>query len=94
MIAFIKDVGILHAIWEESYLNFHSYELEGSIIEHFVNGDAGIVVDLSGDSVVEAFIKPLRRFWSRNPFFRGKRTLQGSLLGGTVDSGVVLPDIV
>lgn len=55
MDALIQNVGLRHRAWQEADLDFHPDELLGRIIVSTVNGDTGVIIDLSGNAVVKAF---------------------------------------
>lgn len=69
MDALIQNVSLLHRAWQKADFDLHPDELLGCIIVSTINGDAGVIIDLSGNTVMEAFGQPLRGFWSLDPAF-------------------------
>lgn len=52
---FVQNVGLLHRTWQKADFDLHPDELLGRFILSTVNGDTGVIIDLSGNAVVEAF---------------------------------------
>lgn len=62
MIAFKKDVGILHTVGKVADLDFGPDELHGDIIIKRANGNCSVKIDPSGNAVHKALIKPFLAF--------------------------------
>ena len=59
MFSFIVDISFLHLIRKITYFYFGANELSGCIKTGLVDGDAGVVVNLSCYAVMKALIQPV-----------------------------------
>lgn len=54
-----EDEGRIHVVRKKTDVNLGRNELHRYIVTDFINGNGGIFANLTSDSVIEAFIKPL-----------------------------------
>ena len=64
MFSFVENKGSGHVSGLIADINLHGDELHGNIEAYFIDGNGGILIHFSGNTVQEAFIQPVTGLWS------------------------------
>jgi len=94
MLALIEYVSLIHLIWEIANLYLHANELHGGIIVVPIDAYCGIVVNSAQLTVHEAFIQPFLAFWFFDTIQITHIAVDGLLVGGAVNGGIMFTDII
>jgi len=94
MLALIEYVSLIHLIREIANLYLHGNELHGGIIVAFIDAYSGIVVNPAQLTVHEAFIQPFLAFGFSDTIQITYIAIDGLLIGGAVNSGIMFTDII
>ena len=89
-----QDVGILHAIWQETDLDFGTDELHGNIVRKVIDGNRSIKINLSYDAVHKAFIEPFLAFGRSDMGDTQLVAFHRRGVDGTVESSIAFANII
>ena len=92
--AVVQDKGVIQAVRCEAYFHLHANELCRCVKLDALQGDAGIVSDLTLFPVQEAFLQPFAGLGDARMVFGSHKAVNGTFAGHGMDSGVVLPYII